>query len=74
MRPFADLVEIAETISNRADIPAIVCDWATDLHDHLTSRSAKRTVLVEDLSLLQAFGEDEGHGLFRIDNALARRS
>ena len=73
MTPYSELVTLSESISNRADMPGRVVDWAADLYDQLTERHIDAKVCVEDLQLLQAFGVDEGHGLFMIDNALARR-
>jgi hypothetical protein len=72
MRHFSELVSICEHIANRRDIPASVVDWASDLYDSLTDRTA--TVKTEDLGLLQEFSEDQRHGLFVIDAALARRA
>ena len=72
-RPFSDLVCSAEQIANNHTLPARITDWADAIYEAMNSRGPNASVLIEDLELLQAYGEDQGHGINRIDYALARR-
>lgn len=83
-RHYTDLVAICEEIANNHKLPSRIVDWADELYTVLLDK--KGSVLVEDLQLLQAYGEDgeDGYGLKKhgsseyaiglIDRALSRRA
>lgn len=70
MHHFAALRANCEAIANDQKNPSRVVDWACLLYDDLVNRDAM--VRIENLELLEAWGEDPQYGIFLIDAALNR--
>lgn len=71
MRHYTSLCFVCEEIANNRKLPGRVTDWADELYDRLIKKEA--IVLVEDLQLLQSYGEDSEYAIGLIDIALAMR-
>ncbi len=72
-RPINRLIETAQNIAKRPDLPSDLRDWARSLGIILTEGGDKTTVRVEDLRLLSWARVDEPEFLVLIGRTLERR-